>query len=96
MSLIKCPECGANFTQEMLDVNLCWECGKILDESLLDKDSLKEISQQAEEQAAFDMPEIKNHKLTIGYTFEGYNITHYIGLVSGEIVSNRNRLFVGF
>ena len=23
MSLIKCPECGANLTQEMLDVNLC-------------------------------------------------------------------------
>lgn len=86
MALTKCPECGANLTQEMLDVNLCWECGKILDESLLDKDSLKEISQQAEEQAAFEIPEIKNHKLTTGYNFEGYNITNYIGLVSGEIV----------
>lgn len=86
MALIKCPECGAILTQEMIDVNMCWECGKILDESLLDKDSLNEISKQAEEQTVFDMPEIKNHKLTTGYNFEGYSITNYIGLVSGEIV----------
>lgn len=57
-----------------------------MDGSLLDKDSLNEISKQAEEQTVFDMPEIKNHKLTTGYNFEGYNITNYIGLVSGEIV----------
>ncbi len=86
MELTKCPECGITLTQEMINANMCWECGKILDESLLDGDSLNEISRQAEEQSLFDMPEIKNHKLTTGYNFEGYSITNYLGLVSGEIV----------
>ena len=86
MSFIKCPECGNKLTQEMLDANMCWECGKILDETLLDTESLEEISKQAEEQNPFHKPEIKNHKMTTGYSFQGYNITDYIGLVSGEIV----------
>lgn len=86
MSLIKCPECGIMLSQEMINANMCWECGKILDESLLDEESLKEISRQAGEQEPFCKPEIKNHKLTTGYNFEGYKITDYIGLVSGEIV----------
>lgn len=29
---------------------------------------------------------IKNHKLTTDFNFEWYNITSYIGLISGEIV----------
>ena len=86
MELTKCSGCGITLTQEMINANMCWECGKILDESLLDEDSLNEISRQAEEQSLFDTPEIKNHKLTTGYNFEGYSITNYIGLVSGEIV----------
>lgn len=86
MSLIKCPECGIVLTQEMIDANMCWECGKILDESLLDEEAMNEIAKQAEEQNPFCRPEIKAHKLTTGYTFDNYNITKYIGLVSGEIV----------
>lgn len=86
MTVLKCPECGLVLTQEMIRANMCWECGKILDESLLDEKSLNEISKQAEKQNPFCKPEIKNHKLTTGYNFEGYKITDYIGLVSGEIV----------
>lgn len=86
MSLIQCPECGITLTQEMLNANMCWECGKILNESLLDKETLDEISRQKDEQDSFDMPKIEIHKLTTGYNFEGYHITNYIELVSGEIV----------
>lgn len=33
----KCPKCGSDLSQEMIDVNMCWECGKILDEELADE-----------------------------------------------------------
>ena len=32
----KCPSCGKEITQEMVDANMCWECGFILDEFLAD------------------------------------------------------------
>lgn len=32
----KCPNCGNILSQEMIDANLCWECGYILDESQTD------------------------------------------------------------
>lgn len=86
MALMKCPECGILLTQQMIDANMCWECGAILDNSLLDEETLNEISQQAEETISFDIPKINAHKLTTGYNFEGYFITNYNGLVSGEIV----------
>lgn len=86
MDLIKCPECGIMLTQQMIDANMCWECGAILDVSLLDEETLNEISRQAEETISFDIPKINAHKLTTGYNFEGYQIMNYIGLVSGEIV----------
>lgn len=82
----KCPECGKKLTKEMLDVNMCWECGKILDESLLDDDTLSEIDKQVLEINPFEHSEIKNHKLTTGYNFEGCHIIKYNGVVSGETV----------
>lgn len=86
MGFIKCPECGSSLTQEMLDVNMCWECGKILDESLLDEDTLKTISQQTMENNPLDSPQFRAHKLTTGYNFEDKKILDYLGIVSGEVV----------
>lgn len=97
----KCPECGNLLTQEMIDVNMCWECGKILDDSLLDLESKEKIKNQKEEiekqkheaeernreYELLNNLEVKKHKLTTGYNFEGYKILNYIGLVSGEVVS---------
>lgn len=82
----RCPECGIELTNEMISANMCWEGGKILDESLLDGEVLNEIQQQREEHNPFLNPAIKNHKLTTGFDFEGYTIKEYIGLVSGEAV----------
>ena len=47
--LSKCPECGTELTDEMIEANMCWECGKILDESLLDKETLEDIQNQAKQ-----------------------------------------------
>lgn len=93
----RCPKCGVTLTQEMVDANMCWECGKILDVSLLDEDSSEEIAKedlleemldQLDKKEVFNLfkPEINMHKLTTGYNFEGYRIANYIGLVSGEVV----------
>ena len=32
----KCPNCGNKLTQAMIDANMCWECGFILDDSQID------------------------------------------------------------
>lgn len=86
MRVNKCPECGYILTDEMIDANMCWECGKILDESLLDKDTIKEIEKQKEEIDPFLSQNIRSHKMTTGYNFEGHIIRDYLGLVSGENV----------
>ena len=103
MVLIKCPECGIMLTNEMINANMCWECGKILDERLLEDDyhdenfqeneqlnnvSLEEMLEKEDDQEIFNLyaSQIMKHKLTTGYNFEGYKITEYNGLVSGEIV----------
>ena len=96
MILTKCPDCGNELTQEMIDANMCWECGKILDESLLDEEVVAEIQEQAKLQEAENyglkeneipyLNNIKNHMLTTGYCFENYKITKYAGIVSGESV----------
>ena len=45
----KCPNCGEMLTDEMIHVNMCWECGEILDKSLLE-DSAIERNMLAEEE----------------------------------------------
>lgn len=103
MALNKCPKCGSTLTQEMIDANMCWECGKILDESLLKGDSSEEITKedlleemldQLDKREVFNLfnSEINVHKLTTGYNFEGYSIVKYIGLVSGEVVAGTGLL----
>ena len=95
--LSKCPECGTELTDEMIEANMCWECGKILDESLLDKETLEDIHNQAKQNKSEQYLEsdtldskmeelIKKHMVTTGYNFEGYFIKKYITVVQSEVV----------
>lgn len=95
--LSKCPECGTELTDEMIEANMCWECGKILDESLLDKETLEDIHNQAKQNKSEQYLEsdtldskmeelIKKHIVTTGYDFEGYFIKKYITVVQSEVV----------
>ena len=95
--LSKCPECGTELTDEMIEANMCWECGKILDESLLDKETLEDIYSQAKQNQSEQYLEsdtldskmeelIKKHMVTTGYNFEGYFIKKYITVVQSEVV----------
>lgn len=94
---MKCPECGTKLTSEMIEANMCWECGKILDESLLDKQTLADINNQAKQNQSEQYLQsnvidekmqnlIKAHMITTGYNFEGYKITKYINIIQSEIV----------
>lgn len=46
---VTCPECGTKLSEEMIEANLCWECGKILDESLLENVSESDTVEKEEE-----------------------------------------------
>lgn len=94
---MKCIECGHELTQEEIDVNMCWTCGHIIDESLVDDDSkdiimehntkLKNQSFVEIEEDLFstEYKEIYNRFLmTTGFGFEGYEIKSYKGIVHAE------------
>lgn len=92
MSLQICPECGAKLTQEMIDVNMCWECGKILNdaefgsEPEMDPELLKMAQDQAREIDPWSDKRYAQHKLTTCNSFPQFKILEYKGLVSGEAI----------
>ncbi|MBE5942401.1 MAG: heavy metal-binding domain-containing protein [Lachnospiraceae bacterium] len=81
-----CPNCGNKITEEMIEANMCWECGYIFDKSQLDEQTLLDIEEQSIENNPYSNEDIKNHKLTTTNSFVETTIKEYKGLVSGEIV----------
>ena len=45
---MKCIECGHQLSQEEIDVNMCWTCGHIINEDLVDEEN-KEIIREHNE-----------------------------------------------
>lgn len=45
----------------------------------------EELARKSQEEQRMYVEKTKNHMLTTGFWFSGYDITEYIGLVSGEI-----------
>lgn len=98
---MKCIKCGAELTSEMFACGMCFSCGCSISESeeafKIEQSRIKAeadlaIQQQKEEQARKSQEEqrmyaerFKNHMLTTGFWFSGYDIIEYLGLVSGEI-----------
>lgn len=99
---MKCIKCGAELTSEMFACGMCFSCGCSISESeeafKLEQSRIKAetdlaIQQQKEELARKSQEEqrmyaerFKNHMLTTGFSFEGYRITEYLGIVTGETV----------
>lgn len=50
INMNKCPNCNKELTQEMIDANMCWECGFILDKTLADEinDSVDTINEKSD------------------------------------------------
>lgn len=46
----------------------------------------EELARKSQEEQRMYTERFKNHMLTTGFSFEGYSITQYLGIVTGEIV----------
>ena len=44
----KCPNCGKELTDKMINVNMCWECDYIIDEKIAGDESGLVESQREE------------------------------------------------
>lgn len=92
---MKCSKCGNELTPEMFSSGMCFSCGCSTSDSekayseqqdKIREEQKKEIEQQRERNQKRHTEAVRNHMLTTGYNFEGYTISKYHGLVSGECV----------
>jgi len=92
---MKCSNCGNELTSDMFSNGMCFFCGCSTSDSEKafneQQDKIKEehtqkIAQQKEQVRKQYAEATQNHMLTTGYNFEGYTISKYHGLVSGECV----------
>ena len=97
MLMAKCPECNNELTDEMIAVNMCFECGYIIDKNLFDDTvsedksySMNEIAESIIKQENIQKvrfnEKLSQHLLTSGFNFEGFKIVKYINILSGETV----------
>lgn len=92
---MKCSKCGTELTEDMFMGKMCFNCGNPVEQS----QKIYDI-EQAEKKEAAESEKIrlrkeiledqedrsKNHMVTTGYDFSGYEIEEYFGLVSGEVL----------
>lgn len=100
--IMRCVKCGCELTDDMFTGEICFNCGCPIHESILnaehERQQIAEAAKLAEESKKLEQQRLEkelceekkqrlaNHALTTGYDFEGYTITKYLGLVSGEVV----------
>lgn len=93
-----CPNCGNTLTNEMIDVNMCWQCGYILDPLLAEADTSVTFPSDSDDDYDMEDPysnkvtmlkhsekERKSHLLTTGQNLEGYHITAYLDVIIADI-----------
>lgn len=62
-----CKKCGEKLTQEMLDVNLCWSCGAIINESSTEDEIVNNnITTEEESESVGDSNNTPNSQNTVG------------------------------
>ena len=88
---MKCTKCGADLTSEMFTCSMCFSCGCPISESEealeLEQAKIREENlQKILEQQRQYREKLKNHLLTTGFSFEGYRIENYLGIVTGETI----------
>lgn len=95
MRNMNCVKCGCELSTDMFSRGMCFNCGASIDESEkvyeAEQHRLQVEKEQCQQKAIEDeknaiKSRFLNHLLTTSFSFEGYSITKYIGLVSGETV----------
>lgn len=92
---MKCTNCGTDLTDDMFGVGMCFSCGcpvsksekafeyeqdKIRAAKLLEEQKKKELKEKLYNDR------LSNQLLTTGFSFEGYRINEYLGIVDGETI----------
>ena len=95
---MKCTKCGADLTSEMFTCSMCFSCGCPISESEealeLEQAKIREENlQKILEQQRQYREKLKNHLLTTGFSFEGYRIENYLGIVNWISFGYRFRSF---
>ncbi|NBH32588.1 YbjQ family protein [Clostridiaceae bacterium] len=99
---MKCIKCGGELTSEMFPCGMCFSCGCSISESeeafkieqaqikaeadLAIQQHKQKLAQKSLEEQRIYSERFKNHMLTTGFSFEGFRITEYLGIVTGETV----------
>ena len=92
----KCPNCGKEITQEMVNANMCWECGFILDSSLAD-DISDTVTEQREELSKREYakavaPSVEYDVETLVTNSDGFTDVKEMKRILAERVNNGWRL----
>ena len=99
---MKCVKCGAELTSEMFACGMCFSCGCSISESeeafeieqarikaeadFAIQQQQEELERKSQEEQRMYAERFKNHMLTPGFSFEGYHISEYLGIVTGETI----------
>lgn len=99
---MKCVKCGAELTSEMFACGMCFSCGCSISESeeafeieqarikaeadLAIQQQQEELKRKSQEEQRMYAERFKSHMLTTGFSFEGYHISEYLGIVTGETI----------
>lgn len=93
--IMKCKSCGNELTQEMIDVNLCWTCGGIIDENFSEK--ITESGETHENKNNLNLSvlsqedESDSNKNTIGSILFVLGIAILvIGTIGSVVIANNN------
>lgn len=82
---MKCLKCGQELSSDMLTSGMCFNCGFSVEATVKDYNE-KELAEQQEIAKKRALIKRPSHLLTTGFSFETFDITKYVGLVSGESV----------
>ncbi len=92
---MKCKDCGNELTQEMIDVNLCWTCGGIIDENFAEKitesDETHENKNNLNLSVLSQKDEPDSNKNTIGSILFVLGIAILVmGTIGSVVIANDN------
>lgn len=81
---MNCIKCGAELTSEMFAYGMCFSCGSSISGA---EEAFKSGPSGIKAEALLAVRQQKEaHMLTTGFSFEGYRITGYLGIVTGETI----------
>lgn len=86
---MNCPNCNFLLNNEILEMKVCYNCGQTIETKSIEdieQEKQKEKDKQKLDEYNKRINSLSNLKLTTGMSFDGYRITEYLQVISGESV----------